>query len=150
MGEAKTDHQWSFPVQEPFDGAKIAILRRNDVLVIRRDNKPNIPWPDCLDFPGGGREGSETPFETVAREAMEEVGLTLPEERVVFHCQMIGPHDLPVHFFALLWDGLTDDMIRFGDEGQSWAFMPIEAFLQADDAIPSLQQRLRLALAALE
>lgn len=137
-------------MQEPFDGAKIAILRRNDVLVIRRDDKPDIPWPDCLDFPGGGREGSETPFETVAREAMEEVGLAIPEERVVFHCQMIGPRDLPVHFFALLWDGLTDDMIRFGAEGQSWAFMPIEAFLQADDAIPSLQQRLRLALAALE
>ena len=42
-----------------FVGAKLALFLGEELLVIRRDDRPDIPWPDFLDFPGGGREGDE-------------------------------------------------------------------------------------------
>lgn len=134
---------------DSFDGAKVAILRGNDVLVIRRDDKPNIPFPDCWDFPGGGREYGETPFETAQRETLEEVGLTLAEHRVFYHSQQPGPSGDTVHFFAVLWGDLTEADVTFGGEGQEWRFMPVQAFLDSPDAIPSLQVRFRMALTTL-
>ena len=134
---------------DSFDGAKVAILRGNDVLVIRRDDKPNIPWPDCWDFPGGSRENDETPFETAQRETREEVGLTLSEHRVFYHSQQPGPLGDTVHFFAVLWGDLSDADVTFGREGQEWRFMPVQEFFEVSDAIPSLQVRLRMALTTL-
>jgi 8-oxo-dGTP diphosphatase len=134
---------------DSFDGAKVAILRGNDVLVIRRDDKPDIPWPNCWDFPGGGRENDETPFETALRETREEVGLTLSEHRVFYHSQQPGPSGDTVHFFAVLWGDLSDTDVIFGREGQEWRFMPVHEFLEVANAIPSLQVRLRIALTTL-
>lgn len=135
--------------QDSFDGAKVAIIRGDTVLVILRDDREDIAWPNCWDFPGGGREGDETPFETAARELHEELGLSLSENRIFYHNQQMGPKELPVHFFAALWESLDPDTIRLGDEGQEWRFMSIYEFIERSDAIPSLQTRLRLALTTL-
>ena len=44
----------------PFRGAKLALFVGDDLAVILRDDIPHIPFPNCWDFPGGGREGDET------------------------------------------------------------------------------------------
>lgn len=134
---------------DSFDGAKVAIIRGNDVLTILRDDRPDIPWPNCWDFPGGGREGDETPFETAARELREEVGLILPEHRIFYHNQQVTDDGRTVHFFAALWGDLTDADIRLGNEGQEARFMPVFDFMDLTDVIPSLQVRLRIALTTL-
>jgi ADP-ribose pyrophosphatase YjhB (NUDIX family) len=69
---------------DDFDGAKVALFLGDQLIVIRRDKKPDIPYPDMWDFPGGGRDPGESPFQCVARETQEEVGLILPASAVIW------------------------------------------------------------------
>lgn len=128
----------------PFDGAKIAILRGDDVLTLLRDDRPDIPYPNHWDLPGGGREGDETPFETVAREVFEELSVEIDPAHVIYHVEERG-HSNPsvkVHFFVARWEALADEAIRLGDEGQAWGWMPLLEFVQREDAVISLRERL--------
>jgi len=63
-----------------FNGAKVALFIGDRLLITLRDDRPDIPFPNMWDFPGGGREGEETPFETMARETFEEVALVVPRD----------------------------------------------------------------------
>ena len=49
--------------QFDFTGVKAALLVEQSILVILRDDKPDIPWPNMWELPGGGREGQETLLE---------------------------------------------------------------------------------------
>lgn len=130
-----------------FDGAKVAILRRAQVLTLLRDDTPSIPFPNMWDLPGGGREHSETPFETVAREVFEELSLSIAPEHIIHHRDYNSCSNpaVKVHFFVARWDDLTDDSIVLGDEGQAWKWTPIAEFITNENAIPSLRDRLRWA-----
>ncbi|ATG48162.1 hypothetical protein CEW89_11645 [Celeribacter ethanolicus] len=133
----------------PFDGAKIAILRGGHVLTLLRDDRPDIPYPNDWDLPGGGREGVESPFETVARELFEELSVEIAPERVIYHREEAG-HTNPggrVHFFVARWETLTDGEICLGDEGQSWAWMPVGDFVTREDVVTGLRGRLGRYLA---
>ena len=66
-----------------FTGCKIALICEGQILTILRDDKETIPYPNMWDLPGGGREGNETPFECVAREAVSYTHLTLPTNSLV-------------------------------------------------------------------
>ena len=141
----------TFDVVRPFDGAKIAILRGDDVLTLLRDDCPDIPYPNQWDLPGGGREGVETPFATAARELFEELSIKIESSRVIYHVEENG-HSNPktkVHFFVARWEELADQDVRLGDEGQCWAWMPARGFTIRPDAVISLRQRLTRALDAL-
>ena len=43
-----------------FVGAKLVLFLGQELAVILRDARPDIPWPGRLDLPGGGRDGSES------------------------------------------------------------------------------------------
>ena len=62
-----------------FNGAKMALLKGDQLVSILRDDKADIPFPNMWDFPGGGREQGESPEACVLRELHEELGLVLPE-----------------------------------------------------------------------
>jgi len=51
--------------------------REGKVLLQLRDNKPDIPYPDCWGTFGGQIEEGETPEEAIKREIMEELGYEL-------------------------------------------------------------------------
>lgn len=131
-----------------FVGAKLALVAGDRILTYLRDDVGHIPWPNMWDLPGGGREGAETPAACVLRELREEFGLNLPESRLLWRREMpsmIDP-DKPAWFFA---GRLAEDevaAIRFGDEGQFWRMMPVQAFLTHPEAVPALQVRTRMAL----
>lgn len=63
-----------------FLGCKIALFCGDKLLTILRDDKASIPWANMWELPGGGREGDESPFECVAREVYEELGIHLTED----------------------------------------------------------------------
>lgn len=66
-------------------GAGIILLNSKDeVLLILRDDKPEIPYPDMWDIPGGKIENKETPEEAVRREMDEELGLKNLDEIKLF------------------------------------------------------------------
>jgi 8-oxo-dGTP diphosphatase len=135
----------------PFGGAKLAALLGDALLVYRRDDKPDIPFPGLLDLPGGGREGGESPAECALRELAEEFGIGLSVERIHYHrTYRLGDGVTISHFLAV---HLTEDevaAVRFGDEGQDWALLPIADYLSDSDAIPRLRDWLAAYVAAAE
>ena len=132
------------PDHDNFDGAKVALFVGTRLIVIRRDDRPDIPWPDTWDFPGGGREGRETPFQTVARETREEVGLHLTPSNLVWptRCERTG--QLPVWFFVARLPASAEAQVIFGDEGQGWRLACPDDVLAWTDVAGDLQRRLAL------
>lgn len=131
-----------------FHGAKVACFIDDHILVYRRDNKPDIPFPDMLDLPGGGRENGESGAECVARETSEEFGISIAIDRfepVQSYPNWRGSGHVALFFVCRLSPDMLDDII-FGDEGQGWTTMPVTEFLASDQAVPHLQTQLRLLL----
>lgn len=128
-----------------FSGSKIALMYNNCVLTILRDDKPDIPYPNHWDFPGGGRENEETPFECLTREVFEELGLQLSLDQVIWvkaYPGMINPNKQSIFMVGKLSQEEFAS-ISFGDEGQAYQLMPIDDFLNHNQVIPQLQWRLK-------
>ncbi|MEC3859732.1 NUDIX hydrolase [Mesobacterium sp. TK19101] len=126
---------------EPFQGAKVMLFFGARLLVMRRDDKPGIPWPGFLDWPGGGREGDESPEACVLRETQEEIGLLLCPADLCWKSPYHRPGWLSWFFAAHLPAARAND-IRFGNEGQGWMLIPPEAFLHDAKAIPHFRTML--------
>lgn len=129
-----------------FIGAKVALFCETRVLCYLRDDFAHIPWPGRWDLPGGGREGGESPEDCLLRETHEEFGLVLPPERL--EQRLVLPSaDFPgrasVFFAGRLCEAEVAE-VRFGAEGQFWAMMEVAEFLARGDAVPWLQDRVRL------
>ncbi len=126
----------------PFTGAKLAILYAGAVVTILRDDIAGIPYRGYWDFPGGGREGDETPTACALRETREELGLCLEMHEICWG-RLYGTGAARVWFFV---HRATDDRssrVRLGDEGQTWCLMPVEEFLNHSRAVPHFKHRLR-------
>lgn len=68
-------------------GAGILLLNsKNQILLILRDDKKEIPFPNMWDIPGGKVENEEGPEQTVKREMMEELGLENLGDIKLFKC----------------------------------------------------------------
>lgn len=131
--------------QLDFTGVKAALLVEKSILVILRDSKPDIPWSNKWDLPGGGREGTESPFDCAAREVYEELTIQLLKEDIVWsriYPSMLDENKKSVFLVGKLTQEQFDSII-FGDEGQSFKLMTIKEFLILDQVVPQLQERVR-------
>jgi 8-oxo-dGTP diphosphatase len=132
-----------------FSGAKMAVIGKGQVLTLLRDQRRDIPYPGLWDLPGGGREFGETPVACAVRECWEEARLAVFERDLVWQREYGHPQVPQVKTWFLVakpgW--LVLPVPRLGDEGQAVTWMPVEAFLALDDAVPHLQARLRDYLA---
>ena len=124
----------------PFAGTKLAALLGDSLLAYCRDDKPDIPFPGMIDLPGGGREGDESPAECVLRELAEEFGISIAADRL-HYCRpyRLGDGASISHFFAVYLTESEIGAVRFGDEGQDWALMPVTDFVADTDAVPQLR-----------
>ena len=129
----------------PHDGAKVALFLGDQIISILRDDFDHIPYPNLWDLPGGARDPAETPFETVARETHEELGLVLPPSAVLWESAFQANHspDKWVAFFVAQLPAAAADDVVFGDEGQRWALFDLEGFLALPNRVPSYGMRLR-------
>lgn len=126
-------------------GAKLALFVGKNLVVILRDNKPDIPFPSHWDFPGGGWEPGESPLGCALRETKEELGLLVSPSAVTYGRRYDNSGGASWFFAAHLPEEAEAD-IRFGDEGQCWKFMTPEDYLDHERAIPNFQKRLRMYL----
>jgi 8-oxo-dGTP diphosphatase len=55
----------------------VILVKDNKVLLNLRDNIPNIPYPNCWAFIGGGVEDGENEEQAARREVLEETGCQL-------------------------------------------------------------------------
>lgn len=122
-----------------FTGAKIAVYIGEKLAVILRDDKPDLPYAACWDFPGGGREGDEGPLACALRECHEELGLCIPACAVKWQHKFFQDGRDRWFFVAQLPASAESD-IRFGDEGQYWRLMTEDEFLNHTKAIRFLQR----------
>lgn len=133
-----------------FVGCKAAFFCGSDLLTYLRDDKPGLPWAAMWDLPGGGREAGESPETCLLRELHEEFGLRLPPVRLLWRRVWPSMMDTarPSVFFAGRLTPSEIAAIRFGDEGQHWQMMPTADYLAHPLAIPEMQRRVAVALAA--
>ena len=129
-----------------FSGAKLALFLGDDLLVLRRDDRPDIPYPNHWDLPGGGREGEESPKDCALRETYEETGLTLQSEDLVWTASYLRPVRGRVWFFAAHLPAERQAEIVFGSEGQGWTLMSPEAYCAHDLAVPHFVEQIRIYL----
>ncbi|WP_417594938.1 NUDIX hydrolase [Parasphingorhabdus sp.] len=136
-------------VAEPdFHGAKVAFFIDDHILVYRRDDRPDIPFPNKLDLPGGGRENRESGAECVARETFEEFGLRIAVadfEYVQTYPNWRGSGAAALFYVCRLSAHILEEIV-FGDEGQGWQTMAIAEFLASDEAVPHLQAQVEAFL----
>ena len=127
---------------EPFIGAKLAILVGDRLVAILLDDIASIPYPNHWDLPGGGREGDETPEETVLRETQEEIGIAFAPADLIWSEGFLV--DAATEWlFVTEQPHFTPDQVRFGNEGQFWRLVSIDWFLREARAVPHQPKRLR-------
>jgi 8-oxo-dGTP diphosphatase len=127
-------------VETDFVGTKTALFAGDKLVVFLRDNKKGLRFANMWDFPGGGREVEETPFECLRREVNEEFGITLNEKDIIWEKKYPAMHDpaLTAYFMVARIPKERLATVSFGSEGQKWTLMTPEEFLARDDAVPHL------------
>lgn len=130
-----------------FVGCKAAFFCGADILTYLRDDKPGLPMAGLRDLPGGGHEGDERPEDCLLREMEEEFGLRLPPARLIWRRVFPSMPDAARSsvFFGGRLAMAEVRAIRFGEEGQRWAMLPVAAFLAHSAAIPEMRRRAGIA-----
>ena len=123
-------------------GAKLALFVGDRLACLQRDDRPGLLWPGYWDLPGGGREAGETPLQCVLRETREELSLVVDPGAVIWG-RDYGTSSMDTSwFFAVHLEARVADQIVLGDEGQQWALMTVDAFLDHERAVPQFKPRL--------
>lgn len=105
-----------------FGAGIILINSNNEVLLLLRDDKPEIPFPNKWDIPGGRIEEGESPIETIRREMLEELGLQLSSDFQLFK---IYKSDNLTDFLFWKRINLNPDEIAL-NEGQRLKYFSLE------------------------
>jgi len=94
---------------------------QGEILLLLRDNKPGIPYPNTWDLPGGHLEEGETPTDCVCREMREELpGLNLGNFRAY---KVMEFADHVNHIFWTRIDASEELLNRILCEGQRARWM---------------------------
>jgi 8-oxo-dGTP diphosphatase len=128
-------------------GVSAALIYNESILVILRDDRPDISYRNMIDLPGGAIDPGETPLECACRETYEETGVVVADVPVEDEADY--PFERRVgatRFFVYLMSGICAPQL--GSEGQAVWLMPCADFLENPNVVPAQQERLRDYLSA--
>jgi 8-oxo-dGTP diphosphatase len=136
---------------DDFIGAKLVLLIGGRLVTLLRDDRPDIPFPDLWDMPGGGPEPGETPEDCVLRETFEELSLAIPADQLIWKQRFESPHVPGTYswWFGAILPAQAEAQIQLGDEGQCWRLVDPESWLSNPRAIAHFKPRLRAGLEAI-
>jgi len=104
------------------DASIIVLTFHNRVLLILRDNKPNIASPNMWCFPGGVKEENETFKEACIRETKEELNLSL--DKIDFLVNIKYENRSKYFYHADLTEELAKSIIF--REGQKYEYFKLK------------------------
>lgn len=96
------------------------VVYRGKILLILRDDKPDIPYPNFWAPVGGNAFSSELPEETLKRELKEEANIS------VKNFTYLGDMQLDAHLYLVKISDEDRKKIKKGSEGQKLEFFEIE------------------------
>lgn len=111
-------------------GAKAFVIYNKKLLLILRDNKPDIPSPNKWSLPGGAIEKNETILETIKRELQEEINI-IPKNIIYLGEQNYKDGSKVFRYSAKLTKNEFQN-IKLGDEGQKLEFFSLDEIRQLD------------------
>lgn len=126
-----------------FHGVKGLIRIGDKIIVIRRDSK-TFHHPLGLDLPGGGRENSESPFETLAREVHEELQIMLFPSDILYARRYTNtPRSEDDTFFMVTKElDIDEHSIVFGEKGIMYYLMTIHEFIHNPECVDKQRARI--------
>lgn len=99
-------------------GASIILQNsRNKVLLFLRDDKPDIPYPNFWDLPGGHVEKGETPEACIVREMMEEIETDIS---ACSHQSVYNFDDRIEYLFFMDFEAETDTIPLYEGQRLQW------------------------------
>lgn len=104
-------------------GSKAFVVYNKKFILILRDDKPSIPWPNVWNQPGGGIEEGETPLEAIKRELQEEICVT--PKHIEFLETTEYPNNLFAHRFVSYLTEKEYEQVKLGNEGQKLGFFTV-------------------------
>ena len=82
----------------------LALLVRDGLVLLAHRDPSKQAYPDCWDLVGGVVESGESPYEAVARECLEEIGVLVYDPIPIPY--PVNDPTLEVHAFLVTrWDG---------------------------------------------
>ncbi len=118
--------------------AAIAILEHQERFLILRRVDSNLELHGKWEFPGGGVELGEFPFETMKREIQEETGLSVQEATLLgVHTHVWESAEQPVQVFLVVYRAQVDlKEIRLSpEENDAYQWVTLDEFLALPDVI---------------
>ena len=109
-------------------GAKAFVIYNKKILLILRDNKPDIPNPNTWNFPGGGIEEGEAPLETLKRELQEEISI-IPKD-IHWLGKTTYYNKVSVYRYIVWLDQNEYEDLILGDEGQRMEFFDLSEVIK--------------------
>lgn len=77
----------------------IFVNSKEQIILMLRDDKPDILCPNCWDILGGGMESDEIPYQTIIREMKEEIEVDLTTDNF-FYFKM---YKFPIRTEFVFW-----------------------------------------------
>lgn len=115
-------------MQKP--GVKAFIIYNKKLLLILRDNKPNIPSPNKWGLPGGAIRKNEPILKAIKRELKEEINI-IPQNIIYLGKQVYKDGSEVFRYSAKLTKNEFQN-IKLGNEGQKLKFFNLNEISQLD------------------
>lgn len=115
-------------MQKP--GVKAFIIYNKKLLLILRDNKPNIPSPNKWGLPGGAIEKNEPILKAIKRELEEEISI-VPKNIIYLGKQIYENGSEVFRYFAKLTKDEFQN-VKLGSEGQKLEFFNLDEINKLD------------------